>query len=375
MSLAQSIVVSRAPLLAFFAMGMGWGGFAVYVPVFRERQAVGDALFGVLLLGSALGLVSAMWIAPRVDRRLGMAALPAASIALALAFLLPASAPIPALFAVAMVCTGLASGLTDVIMNARVADLEARHRRSLMNVNHGMFSVGYAISALMAGAAREAGLPPQVYFGVLMLITGVMAIGTASLAEIVEEGAEAAALRTPIGVIAAAGGIVLTAFMIEHAIEAWSALHIERTLGGRAAEGALGAATLGLTMAIGRFGGQLVAERLPDRKVLLWAAALTSAGLVTAGLAPVPLVAYLGVGMTGLGVSVIGPIALGLAGRAAVPSDRTRVIARTAVIGFMGFFLSPLIMGSLSEAFSLSVALCLMGVAPVMVPVLLRRLR
>jgi MFS family permease len=96
---------------------------------------------------------------------------------------------------------------------------------------------------------------------------------------------------------------------------------------------------------------------------------------VTAGLAPVPLVAYLGFGMTGLGVSVIGPIALGLAGRAAVPSDRTRVIARTAVIGFMGFFLSPLIMGGLSEAFSLAVALCLMGVAPVMVPVLLRRLR
>lgn len=374
MSFAHSIVVSRAPLLAFLAMGMGWGGFAVYVPVFRERLAVSDGLFGVLLLGSAVGLVSAMWSAPRVDRRLGTLALPAASLALALAFVLPSTVSVPLFFALAMVVTGFCSGMTDVIMNARVADLEARHRRSLMNVNHGMFSVGYAVSALMAGAAREAGLPPQAYFGMLACLTGLMSLATASPGE-VPDGGDGAPLRTPFGLIAAAGGIVMTAFMIENAIEAWSALHIERTLGGRAAEGALGAATLGLTMAIGRFGGQIVAERLPDRAVLLGAAILTGTGLFVAGLAPVPALAYLGFGMTGLGVSVIAPIALGLAGRAAPPSDRTRVIARVAVIGFLGFFISPLVMGSLSQAFSLPVALCVMGAMPILVPFLMRRLR
>ena len=373
MNFGVAIVTSRAPLLAFVAMGMGWGGFAVYVPVIRERLGVGDGMFGLLLLGSALGLLTAMWIAPRVDRRLGAAALPAASFALGLAFLGPASMHQPALFALAMVLTGLCSGLTDVIMNARVADLEARHRRSLMNVNHGMFSVGYAISALMAGAAREAGLPPEAYFGALVFVTGAMALGAASPGEAVEGGQEAPAV-TPLGLILAAGGIVLTAFMIENAIEAWSALHIERTLGGRAAEGALGAATLGLTMAIGRFGGQIVAERLPDRAVLIWASILTGAGLFVAGLAPVPMIAYLGFGLTGLGVSEIAPIALGLAGRAAPPQDRTRVIARVAVIGFLGFFLSPLVMGGLSEAFSLPVALCVMALAPLAVPLLLRRI-
>jgi MFS family permease len=373
MPFATAIVTSRAPLLAFLAMGMGWGGFAVYVPAFRDRLGVGDGVFGLLLLGSSLGLVTAMWLAPRVDRRLGAAALPVASAMLSLAFLAPASAPAPLLFALGMVATGLASGLTDVVMNARVADLEARHRRSLMNVNHGMFSVGYVISALLAGAAREAGHPPQVYFALLALLTLTLALGAASPGEAVETGGEAPR-ATPFGLIAAAGGIVLTAFMIENAIEAWSALHIERTLGGRASEGALGAASLGLTMAIGRFAGRFVAERLPDRAVLLWASGLTTAGLFTAGLAPVPVVAYLGFGMTGLGVSVIAPIALGLAGRAAPPADRTRVIARVAVIGFLGFFLSPLVMGGLSEAFSLPAALCVMAIMPLAVPLLLRRI-
>jgi MFS family permease len=200
-----------------------------------------------------------------------------------------------------------------------------------------------------------------------------MALGTSSPGEAVEGGQEAP-VATPLGLILAAGGIVLAAFMIENAIEAWSALHIERTLGGRAAEGALGAATLGLTMAIGRFGGQLVAERLPHRAVLIWASALTGGGLIVAGLASMPVVAYLGFGLAGLGVSVIAPIALGLAGRAAPPQDRTRVIARVAVIGFLGFFLSPLVVGGLSEAFSLPVAFCVMALAPLAVPFLLRRI-
>ena len=70
------------------------------------------------------------------------------------------------------------------------------------------------------------------------------------------------------------GGIVLIAFMSEATVEAWSALHVERTLGGGAAEGALGPAMLGLTMAFGRFSGQAVAERLREVHVLIGASIL-----------------------------------------------------------------------------------------------------
>jgi hypothetical protein len=55
------------------------------------------------------------------------------------------------------------------------------------------------------------------------------------------------------------GGIVLIAFMTENASENWSALHIEKTLGGSPEEGALGPATLALTMGFARLGGQWLA--------------------------------------------------------------------------------------------------------------------
>jgi len=162
--------------------------------------------------------------------------------------------------------------------------------------------------------------------------------------------------RSPLWPILLAGGIVLVAFMSEATVEAWSALHIERTLGGGAAEGALGPAMLGFTMAFGRFSGQAVSERMRDLHVLIIAACISATGAVIAALAPTPFVAYIGFGTLGLGVSVIGPLGLAIVGRIVPAHLRTEAISKAAVLGFSGFFLAPVVMGLISEAFGLRVA-------------------
>jgi len=153
-----------------------------------------------------------------------------------------------------------------------------------------------------------------------------------------------------------AGLVCLIGFFAENATEGWSALHIERTLGGGAAEGALGPAMLGLTMGIGRLAGHLVTVRGTETAVLRWAALLAASGLVAAAAAPGPLVAYVGFGCLGLGVSVIAPLALALAGQTARPEARTHAVSRAAMIGYFGFFIGPPLMGFLSEAFGLRAA-------------------
>ena len=72
-----------------------------------------------------------------------------------------------------------------------------------------------------------------------------------------------------------------------------------------------------------------------------------------AAAAPTPFVAYIGFGLMGLGISVIGPMGLALAGRLSLPSQRTAVIARVAVIGFIGFFIAPALMGIGAQTFGL----------------------
>ena len=164
------------------------------------------------------------------------------------------------------------------------------------------------------------------------------------------------------------GLIALVAFLAENATEGWSALHVERSLGGSAAEGALGPAMLGLTMGIGRFTGQLVVARLSETRVIFWSALATSAGALLAALAPVPLVAYTGFAILGLGVSTIAPMLLALAGRLASDDMRAHVIARITVVGYFGFFIGPPIMGGLAEWISLRASFGFVAILLLLIP-------
>ena len=353
MSILSAIALSRAPGAAFVAVGLTWGCFAAMAPVLKARIGADDAAFGLLLLGSAVGLSTTLWAAPRWDRAMGRWALPAGTVALAACATASgwAAATVPAFFAV-LLLLGAMSGLTDVVMNARVSEVEARTGRSLMNVNHAMFSAAYAVSALLTGAMREADWGPEAIFAVTALL--ILATAPFQMMEVAPPADEDGTARgLPLRLVAACGVIVLIAFMAEATVESWSALHIERTLGGGAAEGAFGPAMLGLTMAVGRFSGQAVAARLSELTVIRIATGLAAAGVLIAAAAPVPAIAYLGFGMQGLGISVIGPMGLALAGRLAPPAKRTAVIARVAVIGFLGFFIAPALMGLGADAFGL----------------------
>ena len=140
MSILSALRLSRAPVGAFVALGLTWGCVAAMAPVLKARIGVDDATFGFLLLGTAIGLSTTLYVAPRWDRRMGRWALPIGTVILAAASTLSAVAYTVPLFFVILIILGATSGLTDVVMNARVSEIETRTTRSLMNVNHAMFS-------------------------------------------------------------------------------------------------------------------------------------------------------------------------------------------------------------------------------------------
>jgi MFS family permease len=102
------------------------------------------------------------------------------------------------------------------------------------------------------------------------------------------------------------GLIAMIAFMAENSSENWSALHIERTLGGSKHEGSFGPAVLALTMGIGRTFGQVVVAHVDEGKMMRWGAIIAALGTAIVGLAPTPAVAYGGLVIAGLGGSVGG---------------------------------------------------------------------
>lgn len=369
MSILSALSLSRRPLFAFMCVGVFWGSFAAQVPVLKAGIGADDTLFGLILLGTSVGLISTMWLAPLFDRHLSAWAMPAAGLIFAAVAMGPALAATPLMFFVAMVMAGFASGMLDVVMNARVSELEARNGRSLMNANHAMFSVAYAISALATGLAREAGWEPLQIFACVALAIALMAVPLRMEVTQVDDVARRAN-RFPWGTVILCGAIVLVAFCVEATVESWSALHIERTLGGRAAEGALGPAILGFTMAIGRFSGQALTSRFSDIAIIGVGTGMASLGALIAAAAPTPLIAYAGFACMGLGIAAVGPMGLAIVGRMVRPEHRTAAVARAAVIGFMGFVLAPSLMGFLSGAFGLRTAFAAVALLALIAPLL-----
>ena len=363
--------VSRAPAAGFIVVGLYWGSFAGLVPDLKAAIGASDGTFGLTMFFAALGALAAMWLAPRVDTKLGARALQGCAIALGCAFLLPGLASGPIAFTVAILLASAGSGSLDVIMNTRVSALEAASKRSLMNLNHALFSFAYAGAAMSAGFFREAGFGPLTVFAFVLMLNILLLKAMYQDAAVLEDDVTVGPSRLSRPLIWLGGIIILIAFMSEQATEAWSALHLERGLGGSAAQGALGPAILGLTMGVGRLSGQFISAHVRETYVLQVAGVIAALGLMIAASAPSLSVAYVGFATLGLGVSVMAPMAYSAVGKRVNNQQRAVIITRISVIGYMGFFIGPPLMGGLSEAFGLPISFYTIGVILLLVSVLL----
>ena len=344
-------------MAAFAAMGVIWGTFAAVLPDLKAQLGVAEAELGLLMLLTPLAAVAAMLVAPGVGGYLGRAALPLAAMAMALSFTLPGQVHSLWLFPLAMMLTGAATGLTDVLMNSRVAMLEAARGLHLMTLCHAAYSFGYATGALGTGALRDAGWGPGA-------VMATMALGALALACLTweAEGRIEGLARPRTGgaglglVPLIGGGIVLIAFLTENAAENWSALHIEQTLGGSPSEGALGPAALALTMGFARIAGQGLVTRISPRGLLTGGALLSGCGALIAAAALNPAMAYAGFVIMGLGASVIAPTAFSLVGAMAAPEARARAVARATLYGYFGYFFGPPMLGMIAGHLGLRAA-------------------
>lgn len=356
MQLLDDLVASRRALAAFAVIGIGWASFSAQMPVIKAQVGVGDGLWGTLILVGSTGALMAMWLAPLVYRLVGAWSIAVGVLAMVVGFLVTGAADSPAMVGLGLVIAAGGSGVADVLANAEVSEAESETGRSLMNLNHGLFSVAYAIAAIAVGAAREAGFGPLAVFAGMGLLVAVlmvwMRLPDRSAAQELSERPQSMSF----GLVWVGGLVVLAAFLGEAASEGWSALHLERTLGGGPAQGALGPALLGTGMAIGRLGAHVFGAGWPPMRVMVLASCVAGTGLALAGAAPSLGLAYAGFFLGGLGVSVVGPLALGLVGQAVAPRHRLGAISQAAALGYAAFFLGPVVMGFVAESFGLRAA-------------------
>lgn len=383
MGLKQDLHTSRKTLAGFAVIGLAWAAYFAQMPVLKAGLGASDGVYGLVLLCASFGALAAMWLAPLAERHVGGLALPISTLAVGAGMLwagISAEAASLTMFGLAMLLASAGSGVLDVLVNARISEAETETGRGLMNLNHAFYSFAYAGAALLTGALRASGWDPPAIFGGLAVLIAVLAWITIG-AKPAPLDLQASAAPTPSPrLIWLGGAVVFVAFLCEASSEGWSALHLERTLGGTAAEGAMGPAILGLTMGFGRLFGHLLAQSLRDTDLIRIACLAAALGLVIAGAAASVWIAYLGFALAGMGISVVAPLALALIGRVVPEAQRLVAISRVSVLGYGAFFVGPPLMGLVSEGFGLRrsfyvVAAILVFVALRVVPALARRVR
>ena len=144
MAILSTLRAARPAIAAFAVMGVVWGSFAAVFPDLKTMLGVDETRMGFLIFFTPIAAVIAMLLAPAIGAGLGRVALPVATILMAMVFALPGQAASVVLFPLAMMCCGAATGLTDVLMNARTAQIEHDKGLHLMNLSHAAYSFGYA---------------------------------------------------------------------------------------------------------------------------------------------------------------------------------------------------------------------------------------
>ena len=221
-------------------MGVFWGTWAALLPEMRVQVGANDAQLGLALLGAGIGALPAMVLTGRLWARLGWWLMPVTAAAFAVAALTPLLVNTPLALAAALVAIGASSGSMDVSMNSAVSDIEVATRRRLMYGAHALFSLAVLIGSIST-TIRSSGLCRS---GTSYRSRGpgrggdrFDAVARRRPAAARVEPGIAGVMPTFAGLITALAVLCAVAFLIEDALQNWSALLMERELGASPAIG------------------------------------------------------------------------------------------------------------------------------------------
>ncbi|MFI1354269.1 MFS transporter [Streptomyces sp. NPDC020898] len=362
---ANPLTRLRIALSVFFALdGFVFAGWVVRIPAIKEQTDASATALGLALLGVSAGAVITMMLTGRLCRRYGNHPMTViCGILLSLSVSLPPLTHSPVTLGVVLFVFGMAYGGINVAFNSAAVDLVRALRRPVMPSFHAAFSLGGMVGAGLGGLVAGVLSPTQHLFGLTVIGLLVTVLAGRTLLDVQPPTPSESASQTKSRprrldthtrrLVIVFGLIALCTAYGEGALADWSALHLEQDLHASPGVAAAGFSCFALAMAIGRFTGTRMLERLGQTRTLVSGGATAAVGMLVGALAPSLWAALLGFVVTGLGLANLFPIAVERAGALAGPEG----VAIASTLGYGGMLLGPPAIGFMADWFSLPAAL------------------
>jgi fucose permease len=359
----------------FFANGAAVGSWVAQIPWVQHRFDLSKATLGLILLATAIAVITVVPLAGRAVHRHGSERITLiGGIATSLAVVLPVLASRPLLVVPALIVLGGTSALMDVAMNSHGVKVEHDLGRPIMSSLHAGWAFGGMAGAGFAAALAAFGVDPRITVALAaVLLLALVLFTTPRLgAGSAAAGEDEPGFTWPGRAVLLIAVLCLLVMVTEGAMGDWAGLYLRQDLGGAAALGALAYSFFTAGMTVGRLVGDAVNARIGPVALVRAGALVTAIPLALTLLIGEPVVALIGLFLVGLGVANGVPLMFSAGGRQ--PDTPSSVgIAAVSSLGSLGFLIGPPVIGGLAQATSLPWALSLLVLAALVVFALAER--
>lgn len=350
---------SRAIGVGFFAIGFLFGNWATFIPYVKDKFQLNDADLGLVLLSMPVGTIlmnmGGAWLVNKIGMKntaiLGI-------IGMALAFCIPLNAPSIWLLSIGLFLSGSGISVTNIAINMGVSSIEHSLKVNIMSTCHGMFSVGLMISSILASTVRGMGIVPGYYMLAMAALIIILAlIVKPTIFKIQEEKHSSGSTKFvwPRGMFLLMILIALCGNITEGAMADWSSVYMRDIVQTSPYFVGWGLAGYSLFMALGRLFGDMIIPKYGAQNVLFYGGLIVMVGLGLVLLFPYTWTSIIGFAIVGAGVSCGAPILYSSASRVPDLSKGTGLaVLNTFAMG--GFMAGPVLIGFISEEYSLKVA-------------------
>lgn len=335
----------------FLVNGFLTGSWAPQIPVFVARLGISEFTFGKLVLLFGLGAIGAMSATGYIMARFGSRTVTRCLAVLAsFSLLLVSVAPNLASAAAAMLLFGGLIGGMDVAMNANAVVVERRLGRAIMSSSHGFWSLGGFIGGGIGGLFIET--YGAVSHGLAVTLAAFAAVLMAfgyllgEEPQPVTEHRRFSLPRNP--TVYLLGMMALFSMVPEGAVLDWAALYLRKEMGADLYTAGWAFAAFSGVMALMRFGGDAVRNRLGSVRTLRLSTLVAAIGIFAAALAPTPWLAIAAFAFAGFGVANIVPIIFSAAGNQSGLSSGAGMSVVTTM-GYSGILVAPSAIGFAAE--------------------------
>ena len=275
----------------------------------------------------------------------------------------------------ALVAFGMMANLMNIATNTQACLVEKMYGRNIMSSFHGLWSLGGFAGGIIGAVFANTLLPIGVHFGAILAMSLlIVALGFRHLvndatAQAEEEDVPKFSFKTIDPVLFLLGLTGFAGMFCEGTVYDWSGVYFSSVVKPDEAFIRAGYVAGMGAMTLGRFLADGFVTKYGPSRVLKVCGGLIVTGLWLAAALPYLIPATLGFLLVGLGISSSVPICYSIAGKLGT-IKASIAITIVSSISFFGFLVGPPVIGWLSEATGLRIALSIAACLGIMIALL-----